>query len=75
MNTYVKRLIRSNNENQRKIVPEHLRDQDWRYQIMKLSEVDLERELSRWSREKMIYWMDWNDPNGIWTDEDAIAEG
>lgn len=75
MNTFTRKLIQFNNENQREIVPEHLRDNDWRYQIMELSGADLEKELSLWSREKMINWLEWNDPNGIWTDEDAKAEG
>lgn len=74
MNTFIQKLVHFNNENQRQIMPEYLRDTDWRYQIMKLSDSDLESELSTWSREKMIEWLDWNDPNGIWTDEDAKNE-
>lgn len=75
MNTFTKKLIHFNNKNQREIMPEHLRNTDWRYQVMELSEADLENELSTWPKEKIISWLDWNDPNGIWTDEDAIAEG
>jgi|GEM_PF-2862128 len=75
MNSYIKKLIKWNNENQRSIVPIERRNSDWRYQIMELSETELKSELLNWSREKMIVWLNWNDPNGIWTDEDSIAEG
>jgi hypothetical protein len=27
------------------------------------------------SREDLIGWLCWNDPNGIWTDRDSEAEG
>jgi hypothetical protein len=30
-------------------------------------------ELLTWPREKLIGWLQWNDANGIWTDEDMIA--
>lgn len=36
----------------------------------------LEQERQRlltWPREKLIGWLQWNDGNGIWTDEDMIA--
>lgn len=36
----------------------------------------LEAERARlmtWPREKLIDWLAWNDPNGIWTDKDMIA--
>jgi hypothetical protein len=32
-----------------------------------------ERLLKTWSREALISWLRRNDPNGIWTDEDMIA--
>lgn len=41
------------------------RDQAW-----------LESEYQRlmtWPREKLIGWLVWNDANGVWTDEDMIA--
>ncbi len=74
MNSYIKKLIYINNQNQQSIIPERKRKSDWRYQIMELSETKLKSELLNWSREKMIIWLNWNDPNGIWTDEDSIAE-
>ncbi len=29
--------------------------------------------LMTWPREKLIGWLQWNDPNGIWTDKDMEA--
>lgn len=74
MNNYINSLIHYNNTYQRKILSKTERKSDWRYQIMDLSEKDLINELNQWSRNKMIAWLEWNDPNGIWSDEDAIAE-
>lgn len=31
------------------------------------------QRLLTWPREKLIGWLQWNDGNGIWTDEDMIA--
>ena len=27
------------------------------------------------TREEIIAWLVWNDPNGVWTDKDSEAEG
>jgi len=27
------------------------------------------------SREDIIRWLKWNDPNGVWSDEDSESEG
>lgn len=56
------------------IVPLGKRKTDWRYKVMELSKISLEEELNCWSREKLISWLNWNDPNGIWSDEESIAE-
>jgi len=37
-------------------------------------------EIQEWllkvgSREQLICWLVWNDPNGIYTDDDSLAEG
>ncbi len=32
------------------------------------------RLLTTWTRHDMIDWLCWNDPNGIWTDEDMRRE-
>jgi hypothetical protein len=29
--------------------------------------------LLTWDREKLIGWLQWNDPNGIWSDEAMVA--
>ncbi len=39
-----------------------------------------DREFQRWllaegSREEIIEWLVWNDGNGVYTDEDSVAEG
>jgi len=61
---YIKKLVYINNQNQQPIIPEEERKSDWRYQLMELSPVDLQIELFTWSREKMITWLVWCDPNG-----------
>jgi hypothetical protein len=41
------------------------RDQAW---------LESERQrLLAWPREKLIGWLQWNDPNGIWSDKDMVA--
>ncbi len=30
-------------------------------------------DLMTWDRQKLIDWLCWNDANGIWTDEDMVA--
>lgn len=47
---------------------------DYRYEIMSLTEPELRKELLGWSREALISWLSWNDPNGIYRDEESIAE-
>lgn len=47
---------------------------DYRYEIMSLTEPELRKELLSWSREALIRWLTWNDPNGIYRDEESIAE-
>jgi len=42
------------------------RDQAW---------LESERQrLMTWPREKLIGWLQWNDPNGVWSDEDMLAD-
>ena len=31
--------------------------------------------LAHGTREQIIKWLKWNDPNGVWTDSDSVAEG
>jgi len=32
------------------------------------------RRLLTWDRDTLIEWLQWVDPNGVWTDEDMAAE-
>ena len=34
-----------------------------------------EEDINSMTREQAIKWLCWNDPNGIYTDEDSEAEG
>lgn len=58
-----------------KIKNDEMKKNDWRYRIMDLSEIELKEELKTWSRIKCIFWLYWNDPNGIWTDSQSRDEG
>jgi len=31
--------------------------------------------LKNGTREQVIEWLEWNDPNGVYSDSDSIAEG
>lgn len=44
------------------------------YKIMELNMLDLNTELLGWSREELIEWLSWNDPNGIYNDKDSMQE-
>lgn len=44
------------------------------YKIMELKKGDLKIELNSWSRSELIDWLSWNDRNGIYKDEDSLAE-
>ncbi|WP_269223641.1 hypothetical protein [Flavobacterium sp. IMCC34518] len=41
---------------------------------MELRDEDLSNELSKWSRYDLIEWLSWNDRNGVYKDEESIAE-
>jgi hypothetical protein len=45
---------------------------NYRYKF--LSEEELRNELKNWSREDLVKWLNWNDPNGIYRDEKSLAE-
>jgi len=34
-----------------------------------------EKDVYTWDREQCIAWLSWNDPNGIYSDEELTAEG
>lgn len=44
------------------------------HRIAELSQVELEKEIATWTREQLIQWLSWNDPNGVYTDQDSLAE-
>jgi hypothetical protein len=44
------------------------------YTIMNLKGDDLLSELNSWTRLDLIDWLSWNDSNGIYQDEESLAE-
>lgn len=44
------------------------------YRITFLKENELRKELVKWSREDLILWLKWNDPNGIYDDKESLEE-
>lgn len=59
--------MRSNIEDARKL-------QDPYYKLMELRGDELELKLNSWSRRELINWLSWNDPNGVYEDEDSLRE-
>jgi hypothetical protein len=45
---------------------------NYRYIFMK--EEELRAELKKWTRQDLINWLKWNDPNGIYGDKQSLAE-
>ena len=46
----------------------------WRYQIMYLRGEALQKEIATLMRHHIIEWLQWNDANGIYTDEASMQE-
>lgn len=44
------------------------------YKYISMNEVELRTELKNWSRKDLIEWLTWNDPNGIYNDEQSMDE-
>jgi len=44
------------------------------YEIMDLQQIQLNEFLKHTSREEIIDWLKWSDPNGIYTDQESIRE-
>ncbi|HCA82821.1 MAG TPA: hypothetical protein DEP18_03475 [Flavobacteriales bacterium] len=44
------------------------------YRLIFMNEAELREELKDWTREQLISWLCWNDPNGLYRDEDGMAE-
>jgi hypothetical protein len=39
-----------------------------------MNETELRAELKNWSRQNLIDWLKWNDPNGVYDDKQSLAE-
>lgn len=52
----------------------HLKLSNWNYKIMVLRGNELMNELNSYSRETIIKWLQWNDRNGVYTDEQSLKE-
>lgn len=55
-------------------IEEERKLQDPYYKLMELRGNELELELNSWSRNELITWLRWNDPNGVYRDEDSLRE-
>lgn len=42
--------------------------------ITSLDENALREELKGWSRADLIAWLEWNDPNGVYSDKESLNE-
>ena len=52
----------------------HLKLSAWNYRIMDLRGDELMNQINHCSRETIITWLQWNDRNGIYTDEQSLKE-
>jgi hypothetical protein len=39
-----------------------------------MNEDELRDELKKWTRQDLINWLQWNDRNGVYDDEQSMAE-
>jgi hypothetical protein len=44
------------------------------YKYIFMKEDELRVELKKWTRENLISWLKWNDPNGIYDDAQSLQE-
>ncbi len=44
------------------------------YRIMELPAKELKAKIASMSREEIINWLKWNDPNGVYSDSDSLRE-
>ncbi len=44
------------------------------YRIMEMPEKELKEKIATMSREEIISWLKWNDPNGVYSDSDSLRE-
>lgn len=55
-------------------VPTFLKHNLTFYSIMDASEEKLNSFINDVTREELIIWLSWNDPNGVYNDEDSMSE-
>ena len=53
---------------------EYLKYRDPRYLIMNLRGNELQEAIAKLSRQDIIDWLQWNDRDGIYTDEQSLKE-
>lgn len=44
------------------------------YKLGDMPLIEVEQEISKWSRQDFINWLSWNDPNGVYSDNDSMDE-
>lgn len=44
------------------------------YKLGEMPLIEVEQEISKWSRQDFINWLSWNDPNGVYSDNDSMDE-
>lgn len=44
------------------------------YRYIFMSEEELRGELKNWTRQDLINWLKWNDPNGVYDDVQSLQE-
>lgn len=49
-----------------------LKNGNYKYTFM--SEPELRQELKHWCKQDLINWLKWNDPNGIYDDQQSLEE-
>ena len=52
----------------------YLRDRDWRHLFITLRGKELNKEISFLSRKQIISWLEWEDPDGVYSDADSRRE-
>ncbi|MEO9257139.1 MAG: hypothetical protein ABI207_02085 [Crocinitomicaceae bacterium] len=53
---------------------QHLSQENPNYKYLFFNKEELKLELKKWSRIDLINWLKWNDPNGIYRDEESLHE-
>lgn len=44
------------------------------YKYLLMDKNKLTKELKKWCRQDLINWLKWNDPNGVYDDEQSLKE-